>query len=1052
MSRQVVQQQQQQQQQQDNDDLPLSQKGTIASTTKATSQLKVDTELSSITPSSSSPLPIPPPLSTSRPDSPVSRKRTENLDSYDPSLSAKDQGFLSSSQNGTFPPSKKSKTSSPPLLSPRLSQANMSEYRSTQESPLSPQTSPIIEPYFDDADTGALPVLDIRSPPILVRARTMEEMKTVLPVPFTRHGSSILDSMAKSSETAIGNLTLGSSSSTGRTHLTERAMGVITSNPSSRQGSPAVTMKSRETTPMMVEDEHHLTLHSSQHHASASGFPQRYLKHALEASPSPSDCTSSSEEARNLTEILADTVATYCSDSDDDYTPDADTTVDEFSNRVDSSSDEEDDDDSFTEINADNINVPDAPYIEPFFSQSDGRYSSDDYVVNELTEDHLEMIIEEARAYGIDRVIGRYILGNIFSVRQLLAAFNPDLNTDGDEWTERKLMIKLTEELLVALRRKRLTNIHTLEQVVQLLRDSKRIMVLTGAGVSVSCGIPDFRSPDGIYSRLKEFNLRDPQQMFDLSFFKKRPEIFYSFAREIFPSNFIPSPSHSFIKLLEDKGKLLRNYTQNIDTLEQRAGIQKILQCHGSFATASCLRCRRQVPGDDIKEAIFNQEVAYCTVCPPPSPSDFAPKFREAYYSSDEESDSDSDDSIFNAPPPPPLMKPDIIFFKEQLTSAFHDCLDEDRDQVDLLIVMGTSLKVAPVNSIIDALPAGIPQILINRTPLTHMEFDVQLLGDSDTIVAELCRMAGWELKHEKLPDGTSNVPDMDTNTNLDGSGKGGRAHWEHFEPYTYVFEGGSLEDIEYEVMLAQIAQQGLARDLDMLRESDGSDGSDADDEGFDANIHIQGTRFGSADPMETDESQGIVRESLPAASEVNGVTGIHPGVATGTTEPRSGDLAEIHLAHPGDPFASQDYSQRLRSDDEVEIIDKYSEKMPQDVYEGRSMSISDGSHDSAATSHGQDFENSFMLEHRSDAELRAIMEDPLLEEEEQEGVKRESDDSDNETLSFHTPNGSFQAPGFLESQSVLSREEDDEDLAGLDEDLAGLSQQSFHEADLFSQ
>lgn len=125
----------------------------------------------------------------------------------------------------------------------------------------------------------------------------------------------------------------------------------------------------------------------------------------------------------------------------------------------------------------------------------------------------------------------------------------------------------------------------------------------------------------------------------------------------------------------------------------------------GSFATASCLRCRRQVPGDDIKDAIFNQEVAYCTVCPPPSPSDFAPKFREAYYSSDEESDSDSDGSAFNVPPPPPLMKPDIIFFKEQLTSAFHDCLDEDRDQVDLLIVMGTSLKVAPVNSIIGEKP-----------------------------------------------------------------------------------------------------------------------------------------------------------------------------------------------------------------------------------------------------------------------------------------------------------------------------------------------------------
>jgi NAD-dependent SIR2 family protein deacetylase len=110
-------------------------------------------------------------------------------------------------------------------------------------------------------------------------------------------------------------------------------------------------------------------------------------------------------------------------------------------------------------------------------------------------------------------------------------------------------------------------------------------MVLTGAGVSVSCGIPDFRSPDGIYSRLSEFQLRDPQQMFDLRFFRKRPEIFYSFAREIFPSNFTPSPSHHFIKLLEDKGKLLRNYTQNIDTLEQKAGIHNILQCHGKWVT-----------------------------------------------------------------------------------------------------------------------------------------------------------------------------------------------------------------------------------------------------------------------------------------------------------------------------------------------------------------------------------------------------------------------------------------------------------------------------------
>ncbi|KAK3848203.1 MAG: hypothetical protein J3R72DRAFT_378184 [Linnemannia gamsii] len=1032
----------QQQQQQEKDDPPISQsqKEPTPSTAKISSQLKVDTDLTPATPSSSSSRPPPPPpLNTNRPESPISRKRAENVDSYDPS---KDSGFSgSSSQNGNFPPTKKSKKSSPPpLLSPRLSQANMSEYRSTQEPPLSPQTSPIMDPYVDDVDAVSPPPLDIYRPALLVRSRTLEEIRPVLPPILSRHGSSILDSMAKSSEAAIGNLTLGTSStSSGRTHFTERAMGVITSNPSSRQGSPAITMKSRETTPLSAAEEEHLHNHftSSQRYTLTSGFPRRYLNHALESSPSPSDGTSSSEEARNLTEILAETVATYCSDLDDDYSPEADTTVDELDNRVDSSSSgDEEDDDSFTEIDADNINVPDAPYIEPFFSSSGDLSRPEDYVGGDISEAQAEIILEEARAYGIEYIIGRYILGCVFSVRQLLTAFSPEINIDGEEWTERKLMMKFTEEMLIALRRKRLTTIHTLEQVVELLRTSKRIMVLTGAGVSVSCGIPDFRSPNGIYARLHEFNLRDPQQMFDLSFFKRRPEIFYSFAKEIFPSNFMPSPSHSFIKLLEDKDKLLRNYTQNIDTLEQRAGIKRILQCHGSFATASCLRCRRQVPGDDIKEAIFNQEVAYCTECPPPSPSDFAPKFREAYYSSDEE--SDSDDEPDNTPPPS-LMKPDITFFREQLTSAFHDYLEEDRDQVDLLIVMGTSLKVAPVSSIIDALPAHIPQILINRTPLTHMEFDVQLLGDSDTIVAELCRMAGWELKHEKLPGGTSDVPDMDANTNVDGSGKGGRAHWQHFEPYTYVFEGGSLEDIEYEVMLAQIAQHGLQGDFEMSERE--SDGSDADDEGFDTSVYHQGARFESVDPMETDDSRDGMRGSLLIVSESSRTTGVHAGVATGTTEPRSGDLAGIHLVHSGDTYALHDHSQRVHSEGEVEIIDKYSERMPRDVDGGQPMFISDESY---ALGAGQDVEASFMLEHPSDAGLRAIMEDPFLEEDDEKSTKDENEDSDNETLSFHTPNASFQAPGFLGSQPTLLLEEDD--------DLAGLSQQTFHEADLFSQ
>lgn len=82
-----------------------------------------------------------------------------------------------------------------------------------------------------------------------------------------------------------------------------------------------------------------------------------------------------------------------------------------------------------------------------------------------------------------------------------------------------------------------------------------------------SCGIPDFRSPTGLYARLKldpdpRFStLDDPQDMFDLAFFKHDPSVFYSFAREIYPSNFVPSECHRFVRLLELEGKLLRNYS-----------------------------------------------------------------------------------------------------------------------------------------------------------------------------------------------------------------------------------------------------------------------------------------------------------------------------------------------------------------------------------------------------------------------------------------------------------------------------------------------------------
>ncbi|XP_051474513.1 NAD-dependent protein deacetylase sirtuin-1 isoform X2 [Apus apus] len=281
-----------------------------------------------------------------------------------------------------------------------------------------------------------------------------------------------------------------------------------------------------------------------------------------------------------------------------------------------------------------------------------------------------------------------------------------------DDMTLWQIVINILSE---PPKRKKRKDINTIDDAVRLLQECKKIMVLTGAGVSVSCGIPDFRSRDGIYARLAvDFpDLPDPQAMFDIEYFRKDPRPFFKFAKEIYPGQFQPSLCHKFIALMDKEGKLLRNYTQNIDTLEQVAGIQRIIQCHGSFATASCLICKYKVDCEVVRGDIFNQIVPRCPRCPPDEPL--------------------------------AIMKPDIVFFGENLPEQFHRAMKYDKNEVDLLIVIGSSLKVRPVALIPSSIPHEVPQILINREPLPHLHFDVELLGDCDVIINELCQRLGSE-------------------------------------------------------------------------------------------------------------------------------------------------------------------------------------------------------------------------------------------------------------------------------------------------------------------
>lgn len=308
-------------------------------------------------------------------------------------------------------------------------------------------------------------------------------------------------------------------------------------------------------------------------------------------------------------------------------------------------------------------------------------------------------------------------------------------------------------------KRIKLSSYNTVEDVVELITKCNNIIVITGAGISTSLGIPDFRSKGtGLYSKLEHLGLSDPQEVFDIDVFKQDPTIFYSVAKDIIPATNRYTPTHKFIAMLHQRGKLLTNYSQNIDNLEVKAGLPKdrLIQCHGSFGTASCVQCSYQIEGEKIFPEIKAGNIPRCPRC---AQSVRAPAKRKRSAGSDKRrrrwsaDDSSDDDSGEYDMPSVGVMKPDITFFGEALPDEFSKRLTEhDRDKVDLVIVIGTSLKVTPVSEIVSWLPSHVSQIYVSRQPVTHINFDIDLLGDCDVVVTELCRRLKWPFKHEMVP------------------------------------------------------------------------------------------------------------------------------------------------------------------------------------------------------------------------------------------------------------------------------------------------------------
>jgi NAD-dependent SIR2 family protein deacetylase len=261
-----------------------------------------------------------------------------------------------------------------------------------------------------------------------------------------------------------------------------------------------------------------------------------------------------------------------------------------------------------------------------------------------------------------------------------------------------------------------------LESVATLLRGRKNIMVLTGAGISVSSGIPDFRSKKvGLYETLdaEALGLSCPEDLFDLAFFQHDPVPFYKFARQLYFPNAAdtsspaksskqhrvrPSDSHKLLALLDQKKKLLRCYTQNIDGLEANAGVsqKKIVYAHGSLQSATCCHCKRKVPRSEMEADIWAGRVATCSAEVKSNGTDKVPLRaastrllkRPREDSSPSKCSMRTRGAAQKARVCGGILKPGVTFFGEALGDNVRRSLEADYDKADALIVIGTSLSV----------------------------------------------------------------------------------------------------------------------------------------------------------------------------------------------------------------------------------------------------------------------------------------------------------------------------------------------------------------------
>jgi NAD-dependent SIR2 family protein deacetylase len=290
-----------------------------------------------------------------------------------------------------------------------------------------------------------------------------------------------------------------------------------------------------------------------------------------------------------------------------------------------------------------------------------------------------------------------------------------------------------------------------LQHVAEFIQSDQcqRILVLAGAGMSVAAGIPDYRSHDGFYATLQAHQLTaTPQQQaaiqqdktfaLDQHLFLENPlpclELKRDFILGVHERRWKPTLAHRFCALLaqQHSHKLVRWYTQNIDGLEDLSTLgDKVVHVHGTMSQADCAHC-----GAMQDTAAFHQHVKThikdVTGHDPMAPTTSQPMLCTNCHQ--------------------PGVKPAIVLFRSSLPKVFFEKLPQDLQDIDLLLILGTSLRVAPANSIVWRVPSSCLRVVINREPVgqhlgirhSNPKRDFHAAGDCESVVLELMEHMGW--------------------------------------------------------------------------------------------------------------------------------------------------------------------------------------------------------------------------------------------------------------------------------------------------------------------